>query len=65
MPLGYRLAVLGHHPGTFPITKGWFSLSGIDGQGDPVAGFLIAVGVRVRQRMDRAGLASQESHSGR
>src|SRR5205814_452209 len=36
-------AVLGHHPGTFPITKGWFSLSGIDGKGSAVAGFLIAV----------------------
>jgi len=35
--------VLSHHPGTFPITKGWFSLSGIDGKGDAVAGFLIAV----------------------
>ena len=35
--------VLGHHPGSFPITKGWFSLSGIDGKGDAVAGFLIAV----------------------
>jgi len=37
------VAVLNHHPGTFPITKGWFSLSGIDGKGDAVAGFLIAV----------------------
>jgi amino acid transporter len=37
------VAVLSHHPGTFPITKGWFSLSGIDGKGDAVAGFLIAV----------------------
>jgi amino acid transporter len=37
------VAVLGHHPGTFPITKGWFSLSGIDGKGSAVAGFLIAV----------------------
>ncbi|HSR82893.1 MAG TPA: APC family permease [Streptosporangiaceae bacterium] len=35
--------VLGHHHGSFPITKGWFSLSGIDGKGDAVAGFLIAV----------------------
>jgi amino acid transporter len=37
------VAVLGHHPGTFPITRGWFSLSGIDGKGSAVAGFLIAV----------------------
>ena len=35
--------VLGHHPGTVPITKGWFSLSGIDGKGSAVAGFLVAV----------------------
>jgi amino acid transporter len=37
------LAVLGHHPGTFPITSGWFSLNGIDGKGNAVTGFLIAV----------------------
>ncbi len=36
-------AVLSHHPGTFPVTKGWLSLSGIDGKGSAVAGFLIAV----------------------
>lgn len=35
--------VLGHHPGSVPITRGWFSLSGIDGKGDAVAGFLVAV----------------------
>ena len=35
--------VLSHHPGSVPITKGWFSLSGIDGKGDAVAGFLVAV----------------------
>jgi amino acid transporter len=35
--------VLSHHPGTLPITRGWFSLSGVDGKGDAVAGFLIAV----------------------
>ncbi len=34
---------LGHHHGTFPITKGWLSLSGIDGKGDLAAGLLIAV----------------------
>jgi amino acid transporter len=37
------VAVLSHHPGTFPITKGWFSPTGIGGKGDAVAGFLIAV----------------------
>jgi amino acid transporter len=35
--------VLGHHAGTVPITKGWFSPTGVGGQGDAVAGFLIAV----------------------
>src|SRR5690348_3690051 len=35
--------VLGHHPGSVPVTKGWFSLSGVDGKGDAVAGFLVAV----------------------
>ncbi len=35
--------VLGHHPGTYPVTSGWFSLSGIGGQGSIVGGFLIAV----------------------
>jgi amino acid transporter len=37
------VAVLGHHTGTYPVTKGWLSLSGIDGKGSAVAGFLIAV----------------------
>jgi amino acid transporter len=37
------LAVLGHHAGTVPITKGWFSLSGVGGKGSAVAGFLVAV----------------------
>src|SRR5271165_2014523 len=37
------VAVLGHHPGTFPITRGWFSISGIGGKGSLSAGFLIAV----------------------
>jgi amino acid transporter len=36
-------AVLGHHPGTFAITSGWFKLSGIGGHGSMVAGFLAAV----------------------
>jgi amino acid transporter len=37
------VAVLGHHPGTFHLTKGWLSLSGIGGRGSAVAGLLIAV----------------------
>jgi amino acid transporter len=37
------VAVLGHHAGTFPITRGWFSLTGIHGQGSLVFGFLAAV----------------------
>src|SRR5215468_585900 len=37
------VAVINHHPGTFHITSGWFSLSGIGGRGDALAGFLIAV----------------------
>jgi amino acid transporter len=35
--------VLGHHHGSFAITSGWFSVSGIGGKGDLVGGFLIAV----------------------
>jgi amino acid transporter len=35
--------VLGHHPGAYPVTSGWFSPSGIGGQGSIVGGFLIAV----------------------
>jgi amino acid transporter len=37
------IAVLGHHSGTYPITKGWFSPTGIGGHGGLAAGFLIAV----------------------
>jgi amino acid transporter len=37
------VAVLGHHAGTFPMTRGWWSLSGIGGHGSASAGFLIAV----------------------
>jgi amino acid transporter len=37
------LFVLGHHHGTFPITRGWWSLSGINGKGNLAAGLLIAV----------------------
>jgi amino acid transporter len=35
--------VLGHHKGTFPVTRAWFSISGIGGKGSLAAGFLIAV----------------------
>ncbi len=35
--------VLGHHHGVYPITRGWLSLSGIDGKGSLAAGLLIAV----------------------
>jgi amino acid transporter len=35
--------VLSHHHGTFPITKGWLSPSGIGGKGSLASGFLIAV----------------------
>ena len=35
--------VLGHHPGTFPITRGWFSLTGINGKGGIAAGLVVAV----------------------
>ncbi len=41
------IAVIGHRHGTFPITRGWFSLSGIGGRGDLAAGFLIAVFVYI------------------
>ena len=45
--IGFSIAglvlVLSHHPGTFPITRGWWSISGIDGKGSLAAGFLIAV----------------------
>jgi amino acid transporter len=35
--------VLGHHHGTYPITRGWLSLSGVNGKGNLAAGLLIAV----------------------
>jgi len=45
--IGFSIAgfvlVLSHHPGTFPITKGWFSLTGIGGKGSLAAGLLVAV----------------------
>src|SRR4029077_2151224 len=37
------LAVLHHHAGTFPITSGWFSITGIGGHGSLAAGLLLAV----------------------
>ncbi|HXW47225.1 MAG TPA: APC family permease [Streptosporangiaceae bacterium] len=37
------VATLHHHPGTFAITHGWFSLTGIGGKGSLVGGFLAAV----------------------
>jgi amino acid transporter len=45
--LGFALvglvAVIGHHHGTFPISKGWWSVSGIGGHGSLSAGFLVAL----------------------
>jgi amino acid transporter len=37
------LLVLRHHPGTYPITRDWFTLRGIGGRGSLAAGFLVAV----------------------
>ncbi len=37
------VAVISHRHGTFPISKGWFSLSGIGGHGSLAAGFLVAL----------------------
>jgi len=37
------IAVLGHHSGTYPVTRSWFTLGGIGGKGDLAAGLLIAV----------------------
>jgi len=36
-------AVLSHRPGTVPVMRGWFSLSGAGGRGSVAAGLLIAV----------------------
>jgi amino acid transporter len=41
------IAVISHRHGTFPISRGWFSLSGIGGHGNLAAGFLVAVFVYV------------------
>jgi amino acid transporter len=35
--------VLTRHPGSFPVTRGWFSLNGVGGHGSLPAGFLLAV----------------------
>jgi amino acid transporter len=35
--------VLTRHAGTYPVTRGWFSLAGVGGHGSPAAGFLLAV----------------------
>jgi amino acid transporter len=37
------VAVISHRHGTFPVTRGWFSLSGINGKGSLSAGFLVAL----------------------
>jgi amino acid transporter len=37
------ILVLHHHPGTYPITRGWFSLSGAGGGGSLAAGLLLSV----------------------
>ncbi|MFZ0048284.1 MAG: APC family permease [Streptosporangiaceae bacterium] len=45
--IGFAIAglalVLSHHHGTFPMTRAWWSVSGIGGHGSLAAGFLIAV----------------------
>ena len=35
--------VLGHGHGSYPVTRGWLSPTGVGGAGSPAAGFLIAV----------------------
>jgi amino acid transporter len=35
--------VLARHVGTYPVTRGWFTLSGVGGHGSLAAGFLLAV----------------------
>ncbi len=35
--------VLGHHAGTYPVTRGWFSLTGIGGHGNVALGLIAAV----------------------
>ena len=38
--VGGLVLVLRHAPGTFPVTAGWFSLTGIGGHGSITAGLL-------------------------
>jgi amino acid transporter len=35
--------VLSHHAGTYPITSGWFTLSGVGGHSDITDGFLLVI----------------------
>ncbi|HEY1624836.1 MAG TPA: APC family permease [Streptosporangiaceae bacterium] len=37
------IAVLKHHPGTVPLSSGWFKFGGINGRGGVIGGFLFAV----------------------
>jgi amino acid transporter len=37
------VAVLQHHPGTYPITRQWFNLSGVGGKASLASGLLVAV----------------------
>ena len=45
--IGFALAglirVFGRHPGTVPVTRGWFSLNGVNGKGDLAAGLAASV----------------------
>jgi amino acid transporter len=62
--------VLGRHAGSFPLTRGWFTLHGIGGKGSLAGGFLIAVFMysgwdgtlyvneEVRHRRDNPGRAA-------
>src|SRR6201996_1173048 len=43
LAIGGLVLVLSHHPGTYPITSGWFSLSGVGGHSDISDGFLLVV----------------------
>jgi len=43
MAIAGLVFVLGHHAGTYRLTSAWFTLSGVGGRGDAVAGFLIVV----------------------
>jgi amino acid transporter len=41
--IGGLVLVLGHHAGTYPVTSSWFTLSGVGGHGDAMAGFLLVI----------------------